>query len=134
MSRASVLARARAAAQAGMVDACTIIHINSQYSNPLDGRVTDATETIYTGPCRVQQSQLGAASSPDTVGQAYLRLLALQVQLPVVGTDGIAVDDQITITACAHDVDLVGRVLRVVGLAHKTEASARRLECMEVTS
>lgn len=132
MSRASVLARGRAAALAGMVDACAITRVTGHTTDPDTGVQTPTTETVYEGACRVQQHSPGGARPAD-VGEAYQLLLRLEVQLPVSAT-GIEVSDTVTITAAAHDTDLVGRAFRVRELMHKTHLSARRIGVEEVTS
>ncbi len=43
------------------------------------------------------------------------------------------VGDEIEITASVHDADLLGRVFRIHDLAHKTHATARRVQCVERT-
>jgi hypothetical protein len=130
MSRASVLARGRLAAEAGMVDACTITRVTGRSTDTTTGAVTPTTSTLYTGKCRVQQQQ--AQATTEDVGEDQVLLLRLEVQLPMSVT-GLQVGDRITVTASAHDADLVGRVFRVHDLAHKTHATARRVQCLEVT-
>lgn len=130
MSRVSVLARGRLAAEAGMVDACTITRVAGRSTDTTTGAVTLTTSTLYTGKCRVQQLQ--AQVSTEDVGEDQVLLLRLEVQLPM-GVTGLQVGDRITVTASAHDADLVGRVFRVHDLAHKTHATARRVQCLEVT-
>lgn len=130
MSRAIILARAQAAAERGMADTCTITRVTGRSTDTTTADVTTTTTTIYTGVCRVQQGQ--AQAGREDVGEDHLLLLRLEVQLPVAVT-GLAVGDRITITAAAHDADLEGRVFRVHDLAHKTDPSARRVQCLEVT-
>lgn len=131
MSRASVLARGRATAEAGMVDACVIRRVTSESTDQTTGVVTPTYSTLYTGVCRVQQRD--ASASPAEAGEAYALMLALEVQLPMSVT-GLRTEDQITITASAHDADLVNRVFLIKGLAHKTHATARRVAVVERTS
>jgi hypothetical protein len=131
MSRENVLAAGRRAAEAGMVDTCTIRRISGETTDEDTGQVTATHEMLYTGPCRVQQQ--GQQSRPEQPGEAYVLMLRLELQLPMSVT-GLAVDDQVTIDASAHDADLVGRVFRVRDLAHKSHATARRMGCEEVTS
>ena len=131
MSRASVLARGRAAAEAGMVDSCTITR---EYAGAVDentGRIAVTAQAIYSGACRVQNQR--TQSRAEDAGEDYKLLLPLEVQLPTSVT-GVLVGDLVTITAAVNDADLVDRVLRVRDLAHKSEATARRLRCEEVTS
>lgn len=132
MSRASVLARAQAAALAGMVDTCAITRVTGHTTDPDTGVQTPTVADIYTGACRIQQHVPGGARPAD-VGEAYQLLLRLEVQLPVTVT-GVAVSDTVTITAAAHDTDLVDRVFRVRELMHKTHPSARRIGVEELTS
>lgn len=133
MSRASVLARGRVAAEAGMVDTCTITRSTVTGVNGQTGAQTIATTTLYTGPCRVHQRVPGGARGTN-VGEANLLMLRSEVQLPVsAATDGLQVGDKITITAAVNDPDLTGRVLQIRELAHKSEATARRLGVEEVT-
>lgn len=134
MTRDSVLARGRAFAAGGFTDSCRIWReLDPPDSNPLTGEVTAQQVDIYVGPCRVQQSAAPWAG-PATVGTAALRLAALELQIPVAGTDGIKVNDRVTITACGHDVELIGRELVVVGEHHASHKTARRLPLQEVLS
>lgn len=130
MSRATVLARGRAAAEAGMADTCTIRRVTGATSDSA-GRETPTYATLYIGKCRVQQP--GAQSQREDVGEDHQLLLRLEVQLPVAGTEGLRVGDQVLITASAGDADLVARVFRIHDLAHKSEASARRMQVIERT-
>lgn len=130
---APALARGRAAALALMVDACTIARTTAEATNTDTGVVTPTTSTLYTGQCRVQQSQLGADSSPAEPGEAAVRLVYFEVQLPMTVT-GLRQGDRITVTASALDPDLVGRVFVVLGVAHKTHATSRRMQVQEVST
>lgn len=129
MSRADVLARAQQAAEAGMVDTCVIRRSGGRTTDPVTGDVTELYSGFYTGKCRVQQAQ--AQAQREDIGEDHLLLLRLEVQLPMSVT-GLEVGDEITITA-SRDPDLPGRVFRVHDLAHKTDASARRVQCLERT-
>lgn len=130
---APALARGRAAAESLMVDTCTITRTTGESTNDDTGVVTLTTSAIYTGRCRIQQSQLGADSTPADPGEAYVRLVAFELQLPMSVT-GLRVGDVATITASALDPDLVGRAFNILGLAHKTHATARRLQVQEVAT
>lgn len=130
---APALARGRAAAESLMVDTCSIGRTTGEATDTDTGVVTPTTSTVYTGRCRVQQSQLGAASTPDDPGQAAVRLVAFAVQLPM-SVVGLRVGDVVTVTASVHDPDLVGRTFTVLGLAHKTHATSRRIQVQEVVT
>ena len=130
MSRASALARGRVAAELGMVDACVVEREGTPVTDA-NGDVTRPATTLYDGKCRVQQT--AAQAQREDAGEDHLLLLRIEVQLPISVT-GLEVGDRITVTASASDPDLPGRVFRVHDLAHKTEATARRLQCVERTS
>lgn len=132
MSRASALARGRTAAELGMIDACTIRRVPSEATDDFSGVITPTYSTIYTGKCRVQQQ--AAIARPHEVGEDHVLIVRFDLQLPVVGTEGLQVRDEVTITTSAHDADLVGRVFLVLELAHKSEATARRIGMTERTS
>lgn len=131
MSRESVLARGRFAAELGMVDACTIRRVTGVATDQTTGVRTPTylSPDPYTGKCRVQQA-LAQAAQHDA-GEDFLLLLRLEVQLPMSVT-GLEVNDQVTITA-SRDADLVGRVFLVRDLFHKTDATARRIQVIERT-
>jgi hypothetical protein len=131
MSRALLLARARTAALKGMVDACTIRHRAGETTDDDSGVVTPIWEDLYAGPCRVQQSRYSSSTKHDA-GQDDITLLALEVHLPM-SVVGVEVGDAITMTASLTDPDLPGRVFLVRSLAHKTDASARRVQVIERT-
>lgn len=130
MSRETLIARGRAAAEAGMVDACTIRHLTGSVTDQDTGVDTPTYATVYAGKCRFQQP--APAGSKTDVGQAQVTLgqLLLQVPMTVVG---VQIDDVVTCTASALDPDLVGRTWSVTGLSHKTHSTTRRLELQEVT-
>ncbi len=132
MSRASVLARGRAAAAASFIDACVIDHKTGTTTNDLTGETVDTyAAATYTGPCRVQTT--GAGGGRTESGEASVVIFGVTVQLPVVGTEGVERGDRVTITASVHDQDLVGRVFFVEHLHSKSEATARRLAVVEAT-
>lgn len=133
MSRATALARGRVAAEISMGDACTIRRVDGTgTTDPDTGYPTQHYTAVYAGKCRIQQATQGQADRQD-VGEDSLLLLRLEVQLPIVGSEGLEVGDEVTITAATNDADLVGRVMLIHDLAHKSEATARRVQCTERT-
>ena len=132
MSRASVLARGQAAAEAGMADTCTIRRLAGSSTNQDTGEITRTWTELYAGRCRVQQQAGAGQSGQHDVGEDYRLLLRLTVQLPV-AVVGLEVLDEITITA-SRDADLVGRVFLIRDLMHKTDETARRVGVTERTS
>jgi hypothetical protein len=131
MSATTATLRGRLAAEANMVDACTIQRVTGTSTNDTTGVVTITYLPIYSGKCRVQQSV--PVSKPADVGQAHVWLQRLELQVPMSVT-GIASDDLVTITASLLDADLVGRTFRVRELGHKSHMTARRVQLEEVTS
>jgi hypothetical protein len=115
-----------------MVDACTIRRATGGgTTDPVTGYPTQAYSTVYTGKCRVQQR--AAVARAHDVGEDQLMIVRFELQLPVAGTSGLQVSDEVTVTASAHDPDLVGRVFLVIELAHKSEPTARRVGVTERT-
>lgn len=131
MSRASVLARGQAFAGAGFADACTIRRKTGTTTDDFSGTITPAYTTLYAGKCRVQQ--VTGIGRPHDVGEDFVLVQRIDVQLPVAGTAGLEVRDEVLITAAVNDADLVGRVFLVHDPAHKSEATARRVGCTERT-
>lgn len=130
MSRNVLIERAQEAAFRGMVDTCEIKHVTGETHDD-DGNIIPTYADVYTGPCRVQQ--VAPYAERSNAGQAYLLLLRIEVQLPLTVL-GLMPDDVITMTYAARDPDLMGRVFSVRDLAHKTDASSRRVQCQELTS
>lgn len=128
---AAVLVRAQAAAQALMVDTCTISRTAGETTDPDTGQITPTTTTVYSGPCKVQQ--MAAIARPEVIAEAAVFVSRYDLHLPM-SVIGVASDDLVTITASVHDPDLVGRTWHIRELAHKTWASARRMSMIEVTS
>jgi hypothetical protein len=132
MSRATVLARGRAFAAGGFVDACTIQRPEGDpQTSPIDGTTSQSLRTLYSGPCRFQQAAAPWAG-PATVGQAGIGLSAEELQLPVAGTAGIDKDDIVTCTAATNDPDLLGKQFSVQGTHHATHKTTRRLPIQEI--
>lgn len=130
MSAQTAIVQGRRAAEALMVDACTVRRKTGETTGP-GGVITPTYSTLYTGKCRVQQPT--ALARPHQPGDAFILMVRLDVQLPMSVT-GLQAEDQITITASALDPDLVGRTFVVWDLAHKTHATARRVGVQERTS
>jgi hypothetical protein len=131
MSATTAVLAGRRAAEALMVDACTIQRVTGTSTNDTTGVVTPTYSMIYAGKCRVQQ--IVPVSKPADIGQAQVWLQRLELQVPISVT-GIASDDLVTITASLLDAELAGRTFRVRELGHKTHLTARRVQLEEQTS
>jgi hypothetical protein len=129
VSRASLIARGQAAAEAGMRDTCVIRRVATSVTDQTTGVPARTYADVYSGRCRIQQRSTNATRVD--VGQDSVLLLGVELQLPMSVT-GLEVGDQVTITASA-DGDLIGRVYLVRDLFHKTEATARRVGVQERT-
>jgi len=133
MTRASVLALGRAAAEAGMIDTCSIVRVTGTTTDPDTGEVTEMTSSVYSGACRVQEMMgfsRDAGPAPDQPVLARYRI----VQLPVAASQDVRAGDRVTITASVNDPDLVGLVMVVRDQAAKSEATSRRIGVEEITS
>lgn len=131
MSAESVTLAGRAAAEALMVDACTVARGSvDPVTDPDTGVVTYPTgPAFYAGRCRVQLPNV-AEREVDAGEREWTEQAAL-VMVPM-GVTGVRVGDVVTVTRSVLDPDLVGRRYVVAGLMHKTFATARRLRCTEV--
>lgn len=131
MSATSATLAGRRAAERNMVDACTITRRTGSVTDPETGVIAVTYATIYTGKCRVKQ--VVPASRPTDVGQAFLWLQRLEIQLPM-SVASVLSDDIVTVTASLLDPDLVGRIFHVRDLGHATHKTSRRHQIEEFTS
>ncbi len=88
------------------------------------GEYVVSTAVIYEGPARIrvqdmQADRLLVLGDPLTASEFVL-------SLPVEVSVAVPVDARFTVTASRHDVDLVGRVFRVLGPHVQSQSSARR--------
>lgn len=127
----AALPQMRAEAEALMTDACTIVREGEPVYDPDTNEVEVSTEEVYAGRCRVQVTDSLDVRVVDFGGQA-VNTSRVTVAIPV-GSAQVAPEDVVTITAAAHNDQLVGKVYRVEGAPEKTHATAIRLRCQEVT-
>ena len=134
MSRASVLARGRAFAAAGVTDTCTVTRPGSGEPT-LDPDTQTNTypsdTTVYEGACRVQVRG-GAVASADDFGGRAVTSSAVEVQVPVGATE-FAEQDVVVITSSEDDPALAGNSYLVESVEEKSHATVRRLLCQRVT-
>jgi hypothetical protein len=123
--------RGRQAAEALMVDACTVTRPGEPVTDPETGNVTPGSTFVYSGPCKVQQT-ISQASNPTAGGHSFT-VQDSRVDFPV-SAGPLEVSDTVTITASALDPQLVGRVFRVAELFHKSYATAQRTRVEEVVA
>lgn len=132
VTASAVATAGRLAAEALMVDTCTIGTPGAASFDSNTGTYTPPIITpVYTGKCRVQVVDSLNAGTPE-VGERELTIQNLILQVPISAT-GIQVGHVAEITAAALDPELVDRRYQVVATHAKTHATARRLQCREVT-
>jgi hypothetical protein len=131
MSRAGLVARAQAFAEAGMADTCTIRRPTGVTSDEFSGTTvtTYASPDPYAGVCRFKQGE--ALGREENVGEDLIILLRQILQLPARVT-GLQVGDEVTCVT-SQDPDLPGRTFVIRDLMHQTDASARRVQIVERT-
>jgi hypothetical protein len=133
-----VRSEGRALIESLMVDTCIITRAGTgkgAFNEATGQYATPARQTIYTGKCRFQSA--GIANAASTVVDAGDRAADVQggeLQLPVVGSADVAVNDVVELTSAPADPDRVGRKYNVSTRMEKTDATARRLRLLEVTA
>jgi hypothetical protein len=135
MGRENVLAAGRAflVTSGALVDTCIIERVTGESLNQTTGAVTKTYATVYTGPCRFQAAAANWAG-PTEVAEAALRLASFELQLPVVGSEGLEIDQRVTCLTCLNDADLPGRKFSITGVSRKSHATTRKLPLLEVLS
>lgn len=114
-----------------MTDTCTIRRVTGSSTDLNTGQVVETTEAVYVGRCRVQQADPTART--ELVGEADRLMVTRILTLPVTTSAGVRAGHRVTITACQHDPDMVGRRFVVRAEFGKSHATARRLGVEEVT-
>jgi hypothetical protein len=126
----SALYRGRRMIEGRMVDMCVVRRRTGQTTAPT-GVITPTFSTVYTGKCRIQaDSETGAERD---VGQARIMITRLTLQIPI-AAPALKDGDEVTISVSLYDDRLVGRKYTVRDVPAKTEATARRVGMIEVTS
>ncbi len=124
MDAASVIRNGRAMARRYMEATGTTVTLGRN-TGALDPETFEPIPTIvYSGPGRVQTNE--NVVETVEVGGGSVTVQRYAVHIPV-GDFTPQIDDVVTVTACALDANLVGRVFLVRGLLHKSAATAYRL-------
>ena len=116
-----------------LVDTCKIERQTGMTEDPNTGIGTPVYALLYTGACRIQAAAANWAG-PSDVAEAALRLASFELQVPVLGTEGLRIDDRVTVLTCLNDADLVGRVFSITGVSRKSHATTRKLPLLAVES
>lgn len=142
MSAVQAVLRGRVAAEALMVDTCTITRGSGELvTDPETGVVTAVGTPVYptdahiaagnNGKCKVQ-SKDSATSSPDAGGHSFV-VVSRQVHIPANAAD-VKDGDVVTITASLLNDFTVGKQYRVDGFTPDSFDTAARIPVKEVTS
>jgi uncharacterized protein DUF6093 len=110
-----------------MLDACVVTRIvpGTRVYNDVTQQYTEATTTVYTGPCRIKiwRGQDEEAAEQEVNVQRYY------LDLPLSGTaPDVRRRDTVTITASLNAA-LVGRVLILTNAEAETTDTAFRITC-----
>lgn len=130
MNPLGALGRSRKAAGALMLDTCEIVTIAGTTTDANANVIPTYSAPVYSGRCKLQQMR-GAFPSTPSAGEHVWTLAPLELHLPVVGTENVAVDDLVRVLTSV-DPDNVGRVFRVRSGDRKTFQSAIRFQVEEV--
>ena len=129
---AAALPAFRAHAESLMVDACIVTRGGEPVWDDATGTYLPGTATtVYEGKCRLRN----AAPAPQNAdaGETVWAVDLVVVSLPVVGSEGVADGDTVTVTASSFDAAAVGTVLTVQSAHVQTHSTARRLSCQVVS-
>lgn len=118
------LVEARADAEEGMIDACTVARPGAGRTfNPGTGKYESTPSQPYAGKCKVQSTQ-SAAKGPEA-GGVVITVVGTRIHLPA-ETD-VKDGDIITVTASQFAPTLVNRKFRVNGFVPDTWDTAYRV-------
>ncbi|MBP6997868.1 MAG: hypothetical protein KBB39_17165 [Phycicoccus sp.] len=131
MSITGVTNRGRLAAVSLMRDECTITRPGAQTWDDAAGAYVGGTPTrLYAGPCRVRRPNVSEREA--SAGEADWTVTGAVVSIPVDGTTDDLLGATVTIVGCEMDPTLTGRVFTVLAPHAQSQATARRLRCVEV--
>lgn len=128
---AAALPALRAQAESMMTGACTITRPGvptPENWNPVTLQYDITPVSVYTGKCRLRPSGQQDRGT-DAAGQVFVES-SYVLSLPVIGSESVAKDDLVTVTA-ADDPVLVGRVFTVVVDPAYMNGTARRVPVRE---
>lgn len=128
------LAELRAVDEEDMSSTCLITRAGTGASS-IDpstlAYVDPARVTVYEGKCKILDAGQFANAGEDIAAAAVWATQGRVVKLPVATSTGIRQNDVVKILTNPADLELVDREFTVKGLHHKTQATSRRLMCLE---
>lgn len=125
------LAMGRRMAEAKMKDTCRITRPGPQVWDELTMTYTPSSINVYEGKCGLL-NPYRAPTTATTPGQAQTVQMA-RLSLPVANSTGIAEGDIVEYLTSESDPDLPGTEFKVIGGAHQSDATARRVPVEEVS-
>lgn len=130
MSREGITERGRRRAEAAMWDECTVRRRTGKTTGA-GGVITPTWTNVYAGFCRVQTHNDQGAQRE--VAQAIVIIARKELQVPI-SAPALKEGDEVTITVCRLDAQETGKSYVIRDVPSKSEATARRLTMVEVTS
>ena len=139
------LAEDRADAETGMVDVCIITREGEggpvfdadtgQYVYPARITIYGPFVAPHFGKCKFQTATVAnAAAASVGAGERSANIEGAEIQLPVLDTGHIAVNDVATLVSSPTDSSRAGRTYTVSTRFDKTYATSRRLRLLETTA
>ena len=125
------LAMGRRMAEAKMKDTCHITRPGPNVWDELTMLYTPSSINVYEGKCGLL-NPYRAPTTASTPGQAQTVQMA-RLSLPVASSTGIKEGDVVEYLTSASDPDLPGKKFKVIGGAHQSDATARRVPVEEVS-
>ncbi|MBP8838799.1 MAG: hypothetical protein KBG78_08210 [Dermatophilaceae bacterium] len=129
---AAALPELRDQAVSMMRDFCTITRPSAGEWDEASGTYVPpgAPVPLYSGPCRVRRPNV--AEREALAGDADWTLTGAVLSIPVDGTTDDLLGATVHVVGCEMDPSLIGRDLKVTGPHAQSQATARRLRCVEV--
>lgn len=121
----------RAVAERLMTDTCTVGRLSGQVLNETTLVYANTYTTLYTGKCRIKENVAGDLSIDIGARAGSVRSYTVSVPMSAVV---YAPDDLVTVTTSGLDPAQPAITLRVLGVTHGSQITARRFHCQEVTS
>lgn len=127
-----MLAAGRRRARSLMRDTCRITRAGEKaWDEDSMTYTAGAPVLVYEGPCRLL-NPYRAPMTASTPGQAQTVQLA-RLSLPVEDSPGVKEGDVVEYLTSESDPDLPGTEFKVIGGAHQSDATARRVPVEEVS-
>ena len=141
---AQTVADGRALAEANMLDTCTITRagtgtgpwndLTGQYDPPARVTVYGPDIAPAYGKCKIQDKSIIAGSTSSNAGERAVIAQGSELQLPVIESAAVAINDVAHIDNCVLDPSLTDHEYTISARHGKSQATSRRLRVVEVTA